>query len=123
MSVPTGESAAKARNYLIKTYGVERFPGWGSNPYSNTQVLEAIIRDRDAGAVIFKDLEEQGWTVKITNDRDKSGDRHFTATHSDGGHITGWSTSGRRTFGKKPFVMFNIYGKKKAKRSTIPYYD
>jgi hypothetical protein len=124
--VPSSDtSATKTSNHLKKHFAAEKLPSWGSNPYADFQSIEHKI-PAEHGDRLRNELVEQGW--KFDNSRintqdflkDKTG--HYT--HDDGGHmVIGRLKSHLRARSRPVEDTVTVYGKKKAKRSDIPYYD
>lgn len=102
-------SATKTRNHMVKQYGLKPLRNYTNNPYSDVQTMEGLMSN-DSGAQMVKDLVSQGY---VKTGRGKSLDLR----HPNGGHITvGTAAKGAKTY-------VTIYGDKKAKPTTIPYYD
>lgn len=103
-ALPSDGSATKLRNAIIKRFGGTALKNWDSNPYSDSQYFDVMKVDTKALVAAFKD---EGWTED--NAMTINGARHF---------IKGESSV---IVSKGKFIR--VFGKKKAKRSTLPYYD
>jgi predicted RNA binding protein YcfA (HicA-like mRNA interferase family) len=102
--LPSDVTATKLRNAIIKRFGGKTLSNWDSNPYSDTQSLDAMkVKGKD----LIKALEAEGW-------KDDSGMRINGAKSfvKDSNMVTIYKTN-----------SITVYGKKKAKPSTLPYYD
>lgn len=112
--VPVEPSAVKILNYLVKNYGATKVKSLGSNPYSEGQVLYAVIRSVANRNKLHKDLEAQGWAK---SDANRYAKREVTRI----GYSYMSSGTAKITLHDEGYVT--ISGIKKAKRITLPYYD
>lgn len=119
--IPTDQKAVKVINYLKKHFSAKPLKNLGgSNPYSETQKLQATVTPT-RGEKFALLLKEQGWGLKKTKDTGKA--FWYRALHPAGAHIDIYISTGVDTIGRKPFCTISVYGNKRAKRSTLPYYD
>lgn len=103
-------TAVKVRNMVANSYNGRKIkkPPWGSNPYSDKQVLEIEVPVEKARELV-DDLEESEWQ--------RSKDcglvepyRHFKLGDNS-------------IYVSKKHPLVRVVGTKKAKRMTVPYYD
>ena len=100
-------TAVQMRNVLIKNYkaeAVKSMPGM-SNPYSSHQRVDARMSGIQA-TKLMNDLKEEGWTrpSHVNANSDVVAKDGITVYNYGGGEV-------------------RIVGPKKAKPTTIPYYD
>jgi hypothetical protein len=114
--IPMISSAVKLSNYIVKHYGATYDKPFGiySNPYSDVQQRDHKISKSNAD-LLEKHLEQQGWEKK---DVSKYYLHDIKANEFD--NKVGGSIVVVRT---KSAIGVKVFGKKKAKPSTIPYYD
>lgn len=124
-TVPTDRSAIKVINYLKKHYTAKPLKNFSSNPYDSVQLLTAIVTPT-RGEKFVRELQEQGWSIKQKKfvGRDYKNSKYYDALFKDtGARITITQYSGKDTISKKDSCHISVYGDKKAKRSTLSYYD
>lgn len=123
--VPTDRRATKIINYLKKHYAAKTLKNYYSNPYDSVQTLTAIVTPA-RGEKFVKELQEQGWRVKQKKftGRDYKNSMYYDALFPDtGARITITQYSDKDVISKKKSCHITAYGDKKAKLSTLPYYD
>lgn len=126
--IHSGKNARQASNHLVKMFGAERLKNWNSNPYSDSQAFDHYMK---AGGVakMHKHLIDNGWSHESGPNKQTYARKTKTVgtwnsyKHPDGGYIVHGFTEGKHTIGGKDHHMVTVYGDKKAKPSTIPYYD
>ena len=109
-SIPTAPSASKISNYLKKNFGFVKNKSWSgdSNPYSTDQKFTGKIPQENISSLIST-LKKENW--KDMSDLTTKGHKRF---HSkEGAAIVVHLTDG----------YVSIIGQKKAKTSSMPYYD
>lgn len=125
LMIPTGKSAVKTSNHLKKNFEAVRLRSFSSNPYVDWQALLHRI-PAEHGDRLRSQLEAEGWKFDNssinTADYVKAKTGHYT--HEDGGHILIGRLQGKfRRKGQPVTDSVTVYGDKKAKPTTIPYYD
>jgi hypothetical protein len=127
-AIHSGTSAVSASNYLVKKFGAKRHANFGSNKYSDNQALDHTISGAGAKK-LHKHLTENGWTHEESPAKDYYARKetvvgtHHAYRHPDGGHIEYTHKLGQHTNSGKDYHHVTVWGKKKAKPTTIPYYD
>lgn len=109
-------SAVKARNWIQKITGAKATRSMGnSNPYSDVQLLNIVLTPPQKMKLdkAFKEAE-----IKLTNTRTPT-----TLCFNQGELDIYIPTKSYKAFSGKTLYDIGIYGKKKAKRSNLPYYD
>ena len=127
--VHTGENARKASNDLVKNFGAERLRRLGSsNPYSDWQDISHRMSKSGVDAM-HKHLIANGWSHKSEPQiqtyarKEKKVGTWNSYRHPDGGMIDHAYTEGKHNMSGKDSHHVTVYGKKRAKPTTIPYYD
>lgn len=127
-AIHAGTSAVSASNFLVKKFGAKRHANYSSNKYSDVQSLDHSISG--AGAKKMHDhLLANGWKVEESPAKEYYAREenvvgtHRRYTHPDGGHIDYTHKLGAHTNSGKDYHSVTVWGKKKAKPTTIPYYD
>ena len=116
---PTGTSAVKFGNWLKKTFQFNRnkFAN-NSNPYSDDQSLSYVKIGRWRVEIVDRLLRE-GWQSRSS----QMSSRATWLEHKDGGCINIEDVPGRSFSDRQARCHITVFGKKKAKPTTIPYYD
>lgn len=122
VSVPTDYNATKTSNALIKHFGAKKRKSYVNNPYESYRSLEHTMDEKDVGA-LHKHLVDSGWKHEEGKHARNKEVTFHDYTHENGGHINVTRHTGKGTNGKKPFNDITVWGSKKAKPRTIPYYD
>lgn len=127
-AIHSGTSAIAASNYLVKKFGAKRHANFSSNKYSDDQSLDHNVSG--AGAKKMHDhLMANGWKMEESPAKEYYARKesvvgtHRRYTHPDGGHIDYLHKLGAHTNSGKDYHRVTVWGKKKAKPTTIPYYD
>lgn len=110
-------SAVKARNWIQKVSGGKPQRSFGhSNPYSDVQLLNILLTPSQKQKLdkTFKDLN-----IKLQTHKSSSTTLVFKQDQLD----IYIPTKSYTAFNKKVYYNIGVYGTKKAKRSTLPYYD
>jgi hypothetical protein len=121
--VPTVHNAAKVSNAIIKHFGAKKERSYvASNPYADHRSLEHSISHKNL-ASLHNHLVSNGWEHETNGDTwDKAAVSH-RYTHANGGRIHVTTHTGKGLHGGQPYNHVTVWGDKKAKPSTIPYYD
>jgi hypothetical protein len=113
MEIPSNVSATKLRNFLARNFNVRPIPSspLSSNPYSSVQRLDGWCKPSD-GLRLLKALESWGLN---SSGYFKDDVCINVAVETD---VHSFST--RKT---RRLRRVSVYGPKKAKEITLPYYD
>ena len=127
-AIPSGTSATSASNFLVKKFGAKRHANWNSNKYSDVQSFDHTLPASSAKQM-HKHLTDNGWKVEESPAKEYYARKetvvgtHRRYTHPDGGQIDYTHKLGEHTNSGKDYHHVTVWGKKKAKPTTIPYYD
>lgn len=109
---PTTYSAVKSRNFAKTYFDLLIFNNHRSNPYSDVKILSGMMK-ADRAEKYRKHLIDAGFTLE---QKPWSNVPHYQ--HADGAVIYIGATKD-----SDGLVTINFHGAKKAKKSSIPYYD
>jgi predicted RNA binding protein YcfA (HicA-like mRNA interferase family) len=127
-AIHSGASAVSASNYLVKKFGARRHANYNSNKYSDIQSLDHDMSAAGAKQM-HKHLLDNGWKHEESPAKEYYAKKeavvgtHRRYEHPDGGHIDYTHKLGAHTNSGKDYHHVTVWGTKKAKPTTIPYYD
>lgn len=118
----TAENGSSLRTSIIKHHGGTAVPSFGSNPYADYKRTELEMQ-KEKTDDLKKHLESYGWKSHTRNLHDiaiKNGIFHMDHPTNSNVHL---SVSPYKDTAHNHKAHVTIYSPKKAKRSSLPYYD
>ena len=113
------ETGLKLKNHIAKAFGVKFSSFFGQNPYSDTAHYRAMGVSQSKANKVAAGLKKDGWEGTVSTEMDGT-----TSLKKGGASVFIYNAAkkGKGDYAEY-YASIEVQGPKKAKRTTIPYYD